>query len=114
MYTEKDFKLEGVKNCKYYLPCGICDRTGDVCTQYSFSVTLSDSPPHTPYTPYNLYYTDSYTDSEKKTKSNKTILNEGLCENNSKEEVYEDIHKEEVCRDESAGEFCTDRPCEEV
>jgi len=111
MYTEKeegkDFKLEGIKNCKYYLPCGICDRTGDVCTQYSFSVTLSNNPP---YTPYSLYYTNS----EKKTKSNKTILNEGLCENNSKEEVYEDIHKGEVCRDESAGEFCVDSPYEEV
>lgn len=27
--------LMGYKYCKYYLPCGKCDKTGELCTHYT-------------------------------------------------------------------------------
>lgn len=75
-----DFKPEVVKNCKYYLPCGMCDKTGKECncTQWSFSIIPPDVPSYPSYYPYY----PSYTDSVKKIKGNRTILNEDNEERN--------------------------------
>lgn len=28
-----------IQKCKYLLPCGICDRSGKMCSQYGYEVT---------------------------------------------------------------------------
>lgn len=77
MYKETkkgEFELGEIKKCKYYLPCGMCDKTGNdcICVQWSFSIT-----------PSNIFLYPSpcspYTDPEKKSKKGKTVLNEEIC-----------------------------------
>lgn len=32
-----------VPKCKYLLPCGICDKTNEICNQYGYTVTKTYS-----------------------------------------------------------------------
>lgn len=31
-------KITTIEKCKYMLPCGICDRTGEQCSQYTQNI----------------------------------------------------------------------------
>lgn len=32
-----------IQKCKYLLPCGICDKTNEICSQYGYTVTKTYS-----------------------------------------------------------------------
>ena len=32
-------QLQSIQKCKYLLPCGICDKSGKMCSQYGCEVT---------------------------------------------------------------------------
>ena len=44
------FDFSSLIGCKYYLPCGRCDKTGELCTHY-----MSPSYPYYPY-PYREWW----------------------------------------------------------
>lgn len=37
-----------VPKCKYLLPCGICDKTNEICSKYGYKVTKAYSEPKEP------------------------------------------------------------------
>lgn len=51
--TSTSYTLKTVFNsaCKYRLPCGICDRTGSFCTDFSYSYPYYPTGDD-PYFPY--------------------------------------------------------------
>lgn len=32
-------QVQHIQKCKYLLPCGICDKSGKICSQYGYEVT---------------------------------------------------------------------------
>lgn len=51
--TSSSYTIGGcnfIRSCKYRLPCGVCDRTGNFCTEFS------PVPDPYPYRPWQVTY----------------------------------------------------------